>query len=190
MFKDGTFVSAKIAKTLAKGSTEYDWRLSGYEVSSEQRAALVKLLSSKIDAAKAGTSKRRAAAVGAATAQETTKKAGASKAGAVKVGVQAAMARVATATATEATATATEATSTSRCSGACRLARPCPTETNKDGRGACGNLGCEDNGAVYGCKTCGIRLCSMECINAHMFEGRAKKPRLGPVQFHDWYAGE
>ena len=42
----------------------------------------------------------------------------------------------------------------------------------------------------YGCKTCGIRLCSMECINAHLFEGRAIKSRLRPVQFHDWYTGE
>ena len=89
-------------------------------------------------------------------------------------------------------ATPTPATSSSgtRCSGECRLARPCPTEKNQDGRGACGNLGCADTGAVYGCRTCGIRLCSMECINAHMFEGRAIKPRLGLVKFHDWYTGE
>ena len=77
-----------------------------------------------------------------------------------------------------------------RCSGKCRLARPCPTDTNKDGRGTCGNLGCPNNGALYGCKPCGIRLCSMECINAHMFEGRATKPRINPVEFHDWYTGE
>ena len=77
-----------------------------------------------------------------------------------------------------------------RCSSECQLARPRPTETNQDGRGAIGNLGCADTGAVYGCRTCGIRLCSMECINAHMFEGRAIKSRLGPVEFHDWYTGE
>lgn len=77
-----------------------------------------------------------------------------------------------------------------RCSGKCRLARPAPTEKNKDGRGKCGNLGCSNHGAVYGCKPCGIRLCSMECINAHVFEGATIKQGLKPVQFHDWYTGE
>ena len=77
-----------------------------------------------------------------------------------------------------------------RCAGKCRLAWPCPTDNNKSGRGACGNAGCTNHGAVYGCRPCGIRLCSFECINAHMFEGRAIKPGLRPVEFHDWYQGE
>jgi len=37
-------------------------------------------------------------------------------------------------------ATSTASAVIMRCSGSCRLARPCPTEKNKDGRGACGNV--------------------------------------------------
>ena len=32
--------------------------------------------------------------------------------------------------------------------------------------------------------------CSLDCVNAHMFEGRAIKPRLKAVDVHDWYQGE
>ena len=37
-------------------------------------------------------------------------------------------------------------------------------------RKVCNVKGCGKGGARFGCKTCGIHLCSPECYNAHAFD--------------------
>ena len=130
---------------------------------------------------------RKAARAELAAKEAAAKKAAPKKAAQKKAAVKKAPAKKA---AGALSAASKAAASGPRCTGKCRLAWPCPTDSNKSGRGACGNAGCTNHGAVYGCRPCGIRLCSFECINAHMFEGRAIKPGLRPVEFHDWYHGE
>ena len=168
-YRNGTFVSTKAVKKAARAGAA-----AGTAATTACAATKVKV--GATIAAKAGRSK-----AGASNSSAT-------KAGTAHGGTAGSGARAAGKAAGKAASKA--AMSGPRCSGKCRLARPCPTAQNRDGRGACGNDGCDNHGALYGCKPCGIRLCSMECINAHMFEGRSMKVRLQQVAFHDWYQGE
>ena len=172
-WKDGTFMSTKAVKEARKlGATTWD------EVKAKAGTIAAALMPA---ASRAGTAKAAAAATAGATKAASLprlhRRPGRSKPSLIRP--TKAQRKV-----------AKSATSGARCSGKCRLARPRPTEKNKDGRGACGNVGCTNNGAVYGCKPCGIRLCSMECINAHMFDGRDMKKGMKHVEFHEWYTGE
>ena len=163
MFKDGTFVSAKIAKDVAKGSTVHDRHLSGAGVSPEQRAALLRLLSSKVSAAKAGTSKGvRAAAPAAAKTKAAGKQAAKSKPAA-----------------TRQPASSVVQPSPSKMSAndvadeTLRLARG-GGEQHRAGevvnRAACCIKACGNANARFGCRLCGIHLCSPECWSAHAYD--------------------
>ena len=171
-YPDGTFVSTKAAKAALKAGARAS--------TNEWDAAKVK--TGAVIAARTGTTRARASKAGA-------------KAGTAAQASRGSTARRGARAAGKASSkvSGNETTSNARCSGTCRLARPCPTAKNKTGRGACGNAGCANHGAIYGCKSCGIRLCSFECINAHLFEGRAIKAglsRLKADEFHPWYQGE
>ena len=170
-YNNGTFVSTKAAKAAAKAGA----RASTNEWDATK--ALCAFVAAKTGTSRAGASKAvPKAGTAAQAALGSTVRGGTHAAGKAS-----------------SKASSNKTTSGARCSGKCRLARPCPTEKNKTGRGACGNAGCADHGAIYGCKTCGIRLCSFECINAHLFEGRAIKAglsRLKADEYHPWYQGE
>ena len=159
---------------------------AGFSFPSSSRNQFINMKAVKaLVKAKKAADAKAANVFAAATKSKASKKKAAAASTAARAEAAAPRARVAPRKAPTPSNSAATTSSDARCSGRCRLARPRPTETNKDGRGACGNVGCADNGAVYGCKPCGIRLCSMECINAHMFEGRGIKPRMGKVEFHD-----
>ena len=61
------------------------------------------------------------------------------------------------------------------------------TPTN---RGLCAIEWCRQNNSRYGCQTCGIHLCSMECMNSHMNDDAPLvMPQKRPV-FDPLYTGE
>lgn len=63
-----------------------------------------------------------------------------------------------------------------------KWARPCK-------RGMCGIKGCGDEHAIYGCATCGYRLCSMECMYQHEHGNVAHISLNKKVEWEPWWDG-
>ena len=61
-----------------------------------------------------------------------------------------------------------------------KWARPCV-------RGKCAMAGCESAKAIYGCSSCGVRLCSMECMCAHQSGRVPHKSVRVKVEWEPWW---